>query len=126
MAHVLEYRRSGERRRQPRGGRRSADRDGFAPLVLVVGEKPGMAEGAEAILAKLKFAVATGTGIEEALHVLPVLRPDIVVAAEPDAQRLRVAAPRDLPVVVMNAEMESRPESLVEAVRQTLRDRADA
>jgi hypothetical protein len=125
MAHVLEYRRSGERRRQPRGGRRSADRDGFAPLVLVVGEKPGMAEGAEAILAKLKFAVATGTGIEEAIHVLPVLRPDIVVATEPDAQRLRVAA-RDLPVVVMNAEMESRPESLVEAVRQTLRDRAGA
>jgi hypothetical protein len=126
MGQVLEYRRGGERRRQPRGGRRSADRDGFAPLVLVVGVKPGMAEGAEAILAKLKFAVATGPGVDEALSVLPVLRPDLVVAAEADAKRLKGEAPASLPVVVMNAEMQARPEILVEAVRKTLRAKPSA
>jgi hypothetical protein len=124
MAHVLEYRRGGERRRLPRGGRRTADRDGFAPLVLVVGEKPGVVEGAEAILAKLKFAVATGPGVEDVLAVLPVLRPDIVVATEPDATRLQGHTPADLPIVIMNPEMQAHPEALVEAVRQTLRARA--
>lgn len=124
MPETPQPRRATDRRRQPRGGRRADDHGGFAPLVLVIGDPPAVVERAETILAALKFAVATGSGVDEALHVLPVLRPDLVVAGASDAARLRSEAPEHLPVVVMQDGMEERPEALIEEIRQALRSKS--
>jgi hypothetical protein len=117
MAHILEHRHGPDRRRQPRGGRRAEDLTGTAPLVLLIGEKPGVVERSEAILAKLRFAVSTSDTVEEALRVLPGLRPDLVVAAAGDADRIRLEAPEHLPVVVT----QESGEALVDEVRRALR-----
>ncbi len=74
MDNTPDYRRGPDRRRQPRGGRRPEDRDGCAPLILLVGNDRGVVDKAEAILAKLKFAVSTSGSVDKALRVLPDLR----------------------------------------------------
>jgi hypothetical protein len=121
MGTLLEHRFGPDRRQKPRGGRRTEDRDGFAPLVLLVDQGAGAESQAEAILAKLRFAVATSGNVEEALRVVADLRPDIVVAAEEDAMRIRSEAPEYLPVVVMNPALQESPELLVDEIRRTLR-----
>lgn len=124
MAHILEHRRGPDRRKQPRGGRRANEGDGFAPLVLLVDEGAGAVSRSEVILAKLRFAVTTTSHVEEALRVLVALHPDLVVAAPGDAERIRAEAPQHLPVVVMNDEMQSNPEALIEEIRRTIRSSA--
>ena len=119
MAHILEHRHGPDRRRQSRGGRRVEDSTGLAPLVLLIGEEPGVVERSEAILAKLRFAVSTSTTVDEALRVLPALRPDIVVAGRADAERIRLEAPEHLPVVTS----QDTAEALLEEIRRTLRTR---
>lgn len=89
---------------------------------MLVGDEPAIIEGSEAILAKLRFAVATSSSVDDALRVLPDLKPDLVVAAEGDEARLRSGTPTHVPVVVMSAGMRENPEALVEAIRRTLRD----
>jgi len=121
MSSVPE-RRGVDRRRLPRGGRRAGDSEGFAPLVMLVGDEPGMIDGSEAILAKLRFAVATSSSVDDALRVLPDLKPDLVVAGEGDEARLRSGTPTHVPVVVMSRSMQDNPEALIEAIRRTLRD----
>jgi CheY-like chemotaxis protein len=121
MAHILEHRRGPDRRRQPRGGRRANEEGGFAPLVLLVDEGAGAVNRSEAILAKLRFAVTTSRSADEALRVVATLRPDLVVAAEADAQRIRREAPEYLPVVVMDSAMQESPEALIKEIRRTLR-----
>jgi len=121
MSSVPE-RRGVDRRRLPRGGRRAGDNEGFAPLVMLVGDEPGMIDGSEAILAKLRFAVATSSSVDDALRVLPDLKPDLVVAGEGDEARLRSGTPTHVPVVVMSRSMQDNPEALIEAIRRTLRD----
>ena len=120
MSEVLDYRRIPDRRRQPRGGRRPGDRKGFAPLVLLVGADHGVMDGAEAILARLRFAVSTSPSVDAAASVITSLRPDIIVASEDGAARLRTELPQHLPVVVMDAEMAGNPDALVDEVRRTL------
>ena len=110
-----------DRRRLPRGGRRAGDHEGFAPLVMLVGDEPAIIDGSEAILAKLRFAVATSSSVDDALRVLPDLKPDLVVAGEGDEARLRTGTPTHVPVVVMNRGMQDNPEALIEAIRRTLR-----
>jgi len=117
----LPERRGVDRRRLPRGGRRAGDREGFAPLVMLVGDEPAIIDGSEAILAKLRFAVATSRSVDDALRVLPNLKPDLVVAGEGDEARLRSGTPAHVPVVVMNRGMQENPEALIEAIRRTLR-----
>ncbi|MGH9370334.1 MAG: hypothetical protein ACRD15_02250 [Vicinamibacterales bacterium] len=121
MTHVSEQRRSQDRRRQPRGGRRPTDTDGFAPLVMVVGEDPVAVDLAEAVLAKLRFAVTTSASVDDATRVLPGLKPDIVVAASSDAGRIRMEAPEHLSVVEMTEQMRQDPRVLIDSIRQTLR-----
>jgi hypothetical protein len=122
MAHILEHRSGGpDRRRLPRGGRRSEDRDGYAPLVLLVGAEADVVGQSEAVLAKLRFAVATSGTVEEALRVMNGLRPDIVVAEADAAARIRLEAPEHVPVVVMDDAMRADREALVEGIRDAIR-----
>jgi CheY-like chemotaxis protein len=121
MPQTPNPRRTSDRRRLPRGGRRGADPGGFAPLILLVGDGDTVVAQSEAVLAKLRFAVATSGTVEEALRVQKGLRPDVVVADADAASRLRREAPDHLRVVVMNDEMREDREALVEQIRVTIR-----
>lgn len=115
------FQRGPDRRRLPRGGRRASDVAGFAPLVLLVGRGDTVVPQAEAVLARLKFAVTTTGTVQEALRIMDSIRPDVVVA-EPDAAiRLGLESLDPLPIVQMTSEMHDNPEVLVEAVRQAIR-----
>jgi hypothetical protein len=110
-----------ERRRLPRGGRRAGDAAGFAPLVLLLGRGDSVIAQAEAVLARLRFAVTTTGTVEEALRMMEGLRPDVVVAESAAASRLRLEWPEHVPVVEVTGEMREDPEALVEGIRQALR-----
>jgi hypothetical protein len=88
---------------------------------MVVGEDPVAVSLAEAVLAKLRFAVTTSDSVESATRVLPGLKPDIVVAAPADAGRLRMEAPEHFSVVEMTDQMRDNPLALVESIRKSLR-----
>lgn len=121
MAHILEHRRLPDRRRQPRGGRRPDDKPGFSPLILMVGKQPDVLTRSEAVLAKLRFAVSIADDADDALRVIPELRPDLVVATEADSARIRLEAPQNVPVVPMEGESLDNPEALVAEIRRALR-----
>ena len=108
-----------DRRSRPRGGRRAEDKTGYAPLVLLVDADAASGERCEAILAKLRFAVAPARSVDEALRVMAALRPEIVVASKADAGRLRAEAPEHVPVVPMDDAL--TPEGLVEEIRAAIR-----
>jgi len=76
---------------------------------------------AEAVLARLKFAVTTTGTVEEALRMMEGIRPDVVVAEADAASRLRLEWPEHVPVVELNAEMRDNVEMLVEGIRQAIR-----
>ena len=115
MVQTTPFRRGPDRRRQIRGGRRSGDIDGAAPLVLMVGDDASIVNQAEAILCKLKFAVSTTTDPNEALRILPDLRPNLIVVTGRHELLLRTAG--HCPVVVMPDSLES----LIDDVRYALR-----
>ena len=119
MSYTPEQRQGPDRRRQPRGGRRPTDPEGFAPLVMVVGDDA--VRLAEAVLAKLRFAVTTSRTVDDAARVLPDLKPDIVVAASPDAARIRNQSGNHLAIVEMSDDMRADPLVLIESIRATLR-----
>ncbi len=121
MARIIEMRRGPDRRRVARGGRRAGDREGFAPLVMLVGEEPAVMERSEAILAKLRFAVTTAANVDHALRVVPQLKPDLIVVGEQDEEPMTGGVPAHVPMVVMNGRMQDDPEALVEAIRRALR-----
>lgn len=121
MPHSFDHSRGPERRKFPRGGRRAADPAGFAPLVLLVGTGDSVVAQSEAVLAKLRFAVATSGTVDEALRVMTGIRPDVIVADSDAAARIRLDAPEHLPIVVMSDDMRDDPERLVEGIRQSLR-----
>jgi hypothetical protein len=123
MPNTPEQRRGPDRRIRARGGRREEDPQGFAPLVLLIGDDAGVVDQSEAVLAKLKFGVTVTGSVEEALLVLAGLRPDIVVAGAADAHRIRMEAPEHLSVVVMTDEMREDRAMLIEGIRRTLRSK---
>jgi hypothetical protein len=88
---------------------------------MVVGQDPVAVNLAEAVLAKLRFAVTTSGTVENASRVLPGLNPDIVVAGPEDAGRIRMEAPEHLSVVEMTDQMREDPLNLVESIRKSLR-----
>ncbi len=124
MSTSSEHRQGPDRRRQPRGGRRTGDHGDFSPLVLLIGDEDPVTSMAEAVLAKLRFAVATSRSVDDALKVVTGIKPDIVVAGAETAERVRASAPEGLAVVVMTDEMRRDPEVLIPAIRATLRARA--
>ena len=115
-----EHRRGPDRRSTRRGGRRTTDKAGFAPLVLIVDDNEDSNARCEAILAKLHFAVAPTRSIEEAGRVMEALRPDVIVARVADAAALRQATAADLTIVLL-AEDLLDPEVLVNEIRRELR-----
>jgi hypothetical protein len=113
---VEEQRSLTDRRRRHRGGRRDHDVFGLTPLVLLVGSERPATAASEAVLAKLRFGVATSDTAEEALAVVGTLRPDIIVAPAEDVSRIRSEVPEQLRVVAMRED----PESVVEDIRRSL------
>jgi CheY-like chemotaxis protein len=89
--------------------------------VLLVGTGDSVVAQSEAVLAKLRFAVATSGTVDEALRVMTGIRPDVIVADSDAAARIRLDAPEHLPIVVMSDDMRDDPERLVEGIRQSLR-----
>ena len=118
-----DKRQGSDRRQRPRGGRRTADRSGFAPLVLLVDEDPDSGARCEAILAKLRFAVAPAHTLAEATRVMDALRPNLIVGHVTDPEALRRAAPVEIPVVILDDAL-SAPDSMIAEIRRALRKRA--
>jgi ABC-type Fe3+-hydroxamate transport system substrate-binding protein len=89
---------------------------------MVADEQSPSRELSEAILAKMHFAVAPVATMERAVELLPSLRPDVVVAQAADVSALeRAATSKGIPFVVVSEEMRN-PDTLVEAIRQAIRD----
>jgi DNA-binding NtrC family response regulator len=121
-----EHRRGTERRRQPRGGRRAGDEQGFAPLVLVADEDAASRDLCETILAKLRFAVAPVDSLDKAVSVIGSLRPDVIVAHARDTSALeRAASPSGVPFVNVTDDLKD-PDALVNAIRRALRSKASS
>jgi chemotaxis response regulator CheB len=121
---MTEKRLGGDRRRQPRGGRRPEDVRGFTPLVMVVDSEVRRRDISEAILAKLMFAVAPVESADKAVSILKALNPEVIVAGEQDARRIRELMPveEDIPILAVGDDTRVT-ESLIEEVRRSLRDR---
>jgi PleD family two-component response regulator len=115
-----EKRQAPDRRRRPRGGRRTSDQNGYAPLVLLVDEDVDNGARCEAILARLRFAVAPAQTVEEALRVMEALKPNLIVARVSDAEPLRLSAPSDVPLLVLTDDLDE-PEAMLEGIRETIR-----
>lgn len=123
--HYDDRRHRSDRRRASRGGRRGGDRTGSAPLVLVADDDAGSAARSEAILCRLKFAVAPASSVDEAVRVMRALRPEVVVARLRDNERLLYEMRKDpltadIPVVEIN-DGAVEPERFAEEVRAALR-----
>lgn len=119
-----EQRHQPDRRRRPRGGRRETDRAGFTPLVFVVDSDSRRRDICEAILAKLRFAVAPFPTVDAALAVMAGLRPEVVAAGPVEYAALRdrmVAGTNGLIVPVALIPPDAPPDAIAEAVRNALR-----
>src|SRR4051794_3419820 len=116
-----ELRQGSDRRKGPRGGRRSLDAAGFAPLVLVADEDAASGDMCEALLATLRFAVARVDSVDKAVAVIGTLLPDVIVARGRDVSALQRAAwPSRVPFVTVTDRLEE-PGALVEAIREAIR-----
>ncbi len=111
-----------DRRGRPRGGRRAGDQQGFAPLVLLVDEDAETSQRCEAILAKLRFAVAPAHTLAEASRVMEALRPNLIVGRVSDPDALKRVAPDDIPLVILKDAL-SAPEAMIGEIRRALQKR---
>jgi hypothetical protein len=110
-----------DRRKNPRGGRREEDRQGFTPLVMVIDKDPNRRDVSEAILAKLRFAVAPVETVDKAISVIRALAPAAVVGPADDLEKLRNALPLEtIPLVAVTDAM-ARTDQLIQVVRAALR-----
>ena len=116
-----ELRQGPDRRREARGGRRPADRSGFAPLVLVADEDQASGDMCETLLGTLRFAVARVDSVDKAISVISTLLPDIIVARGNDVSPLQRAAwPSGVPFVTVTDHLND-PDALMNAIRQAIR-----
>ena len=120
-----EFRFGPDRRQFGRGGRRASDRAGYAPIIVIIDDDATRLDLSEAILAKLRFAVAPFVSAEEAILAMHALSPEIVVARTDDVQTLRGRLPVDrdgraIPLLLLTADL-TEPAALVEALRQLIR-----
>lgn len=91
---------------------------------MVVDSEARRRDISEAILAKLQFAVAPVESADKAASVYQTLDPEVIVAGEQDAKRIRelITSGERLPIVTI-AEDARITEGLVEAVRLMLHAR---
>ena len=116
-----KHERGPDRRRHPRGGRRDEDKHGHTPLVMVIDHDPGRRDISEAILAKLRFAVAPVESVEKAISVIRSLAPAAIVGHADDLAKLHAALPLEtIPRIVVTDEM-ARTDQLIQVVRAALR-----
>lgn len=115
-----ERRHGPDRRRHPRGGRRPEDKEGFAPLIMVVDSDHQRRDLTEAILAKLQFAVAPVESVPKAIAIAKALRPSVIVCSPGDEARVRDGLVTPLPVVAVGADV-AVTDALVEVVRAAIR-----
>src|SRR5262245_26727653 len=125
MSDPLEKRRLPDRRRFARGGRRETDVAGFTPLIFVVDSRPSGRDACEAILAKLRFAVAPFDSLDKAKRAMEGLKPDLVLVAGDLVDELRRSVPAGrneapLPILTL-PDGELSMETLIEEVRRALR-----
>jgi hypothetical protein len=92
---------------------------------MVVGDRAAVGDATEAVLAKLKFAVAPSPTVDDALQIMISLRPDLIVAREEDAARIRRECPEYRPVVTATEAMRDDPQLLIEEIRAALRAMAN-
>lgn len=88
--------------------------------MLVVGDGRQPEREAEAILARLNFAVAPAVDIVEARRVIESLNPDLIVAHADDAAALRSDGAVDVPIVE-SSDTRRDAEALVQRIRFALR-----
>ena len=118
---VSRQQRGPDRRKNPRGGRREEDSQGFTPLVMVIDKDPNRRDVSEAILAKLRFAVAPVESVEKAISVIRALAPAAIVGPADDLEKLRNALPLEtIPLVAVTDAM-ARTDQLIQVVRAALR-----
>jgi hypothetical protein len=116
-----EIRQRHDRRKAPRGGRRSGDQHGFAPLVLVADEDAARGDMCETLLATLRFAVARVDSVNKAVGVISTLVPDVIVARARDVSPLQRAAwPSGVAFVTVTDDLDD-PAALVGAIREAIR-----
>jgi DNA-binding response OmpR family regulator len=94
-------------------------------LVLLVDEDAESGQRCEAILAKLRFAVAPAQTLAEATRVMHALRPNLIVGHVSDPDALKRAAPGDIPVVILSDEL-SEPDAMIGEIRRALRRRSES
>ena len=114
-----------DRRRFARGGRRATDPAGYAPIVVVIDNDATRLDVAEAILAKLRFAVAPFASVDKAIAAMHAIMPEIVVARADAVRELRDRLPvdrdgREIPLLALTADL-ADPSALIEALRQVIR-----
>jgi hypothetical protein len=122
---VKELRFGPDRRQFARGGRRTSDRAGYAPMVVVIDNDATRLDVSETILAKLRFAVAPFATVEKAIAAMHALRPEIVVARVDCVHELRGRLPIDrdgraIPLLPLTAEL-TEPSKLIDALRRLIR-----
>jgi CheY-like chemotaxis protein len=122
ISGVPDKRQGADRRGRPRGGRRVGDQQGFAPLVLLVDEDADNGHRCEAILAKLRFAVAPAHTLAEATRVMDALRPNLIVGHVSDPEALKRATPPEIPLVILDDSL-SAPDAMISEIRRALRKR---
>jgi hypothetical protein len=97
---------------------------GYTPLVMVVDAEARRRDIAEAILAKLMFAVAPVESTEKAISIIRALHPEVIIAGDEDAKKLRELVPADAGIQILALGDETRlTDELIEEVRRALRQR---
>jgi hypothetical protein len=125
MTDLGDKRRGPDRRRFSRGGRRETDIRGYTPLIFVVDARPSGRDACEAILAKLRFAVAPFDSLEKAKRAMEGLKPDLVLVTKDGLDEMRRALPggrneNPIPIVPL-PEGDLSVSTLIDEVRRALR-----
>ena len=94
-------------------------------MVVVIDHDAQRRDISEAILAKLRFAVAPFESVDKALAAMQALRPEVVVAGADAAAALNGRMPTDregraIPLLPVTAEL-ADPETLIDALRDLIR-----
>ena len=87
---------------------------------MILDADHGRRDLTEAILAKLRFAVAPVDSVQKAIAVVHLLRPSVIVCGPQDVVPMRDGLRIGVPVVPVAAEV-ATTEALVEIIRAAIR-----